>query len=325
MKPHALIADPTVSVSGTLRKYLESAGFEVRVVHYLDEAVERIRAREPEVVFAAASHTFDGETLCQKSKSLEPAMPVVLVYPPEEDDPEPHAARAGADSYLVGPLKRAAVVSCARAMLKIKNLTETVERLETDLRRASDSGAGAGKAEAAAATVTTGGTATNDFEFFKRVLLMEVKRSRRYRYPVSFLVVALDHFTERAGAMSMATRTSALAEAFGTVVKGTRDIDLCAPFGDEKFLVFLPHTPRDGALVVAGRLREALTKLQGLPHSTASIGVASFEPSGAPTTAQVSFGSLMKDATEALKRAQAAGGNRVDAGGKKSRDRISLG
>jgi GGDEF domain-containing protein len=86
--------------------------------------------------------------------------------------------------------------------------------------------------------------------------------------------------------------------------------------------VFLPHTPRSGAMFVAGRLRERVGTLRGLPGATASVGVAVSEPPGgkAPASgagAQVSFGSLLKEAGEALRRAQAAGGDRVEpAGGK---------
>lgn len=317
MSQRALIADPSVPVSGALRKYLEAAGLKVKVVHYLDEAVERIRAGDTDLVFTAVSESFDGETLCQKSKSLAPGTPVVLVYPPEEDDPEPHAARAGADSYLVGPLKRATVISCTRAMLRIRELQETIERLETDLRKRGDSPAAAASGE------RPGPSGSGDFEFFKKLLLMEVKRSRRYKYPVSFLLVALDHFSERAVTLPQAERTAALAEAYGTVMRCIRDIDLSVPFGDERFLVFLPHTPREGALIVAGRLRERLSKLKALPESTASIGVASYEPSA--SNAQVSFGSLMKEATEALRKAQVDGGNAVHSTERSKRDRISLG
>jgi diguanylate cyclase (GGDEF)-like protein len=315
LKSKALIADPSVPVSGAMRKYLEASGFEVKVVHSLDEAVERVREGEPQVVFAAASAAFDGETLCQKVKAHSALLPVVLVYPPDEDDPEPHAARAGADAYLVGPLKKATVASCARAMLRIRSLQETVERLEADLKKQADHGIPPERAPLSAETA--------DFEFFKKFLLMEVKRSRRYRYPVSFLLVALDHFAEKAGSLTQAGRTTALAEALTLVTRCVRDIDLAVPFSEERFLVFLPHTPRDGALIVAARLREHLSRLTALPQTTASVGVAAFEPG--PSRQQVSFGTLMKDAAEALRRAQAGGGNAVDAGEKKSRDRISLG
>lgn len=308
MSHRALIADPSVPVSGVIRKYLEAAGFQVRVVHHLDEAAQRMGDADLDIVFAAATPSFDGETLCQRSKAKAPNLPVVLVYPPEEEDPEPHAAKAGADAYLVGPIKRATVVSCARSMMRIRTLQTTVEKLESDLKQRA----------------THSANAATEFDFFKKFLLMEVKRSRRYRYPVAFLLVALDHFAEKAAHVSGTERTQILAEALRTVARCVRDIDLAVPFGDERFLVFLPHTPREGAMIVAGRLRDNLASLKSMPDSTASVGVASFEPGG-DVKSQVSFGSLMKDATEALRKAQAQGGNAVEGGERKARDRISLG
>ena len=59
-----------------------------------------------------------------------------------------------------------------------------------------------------------------------------------------------------------------------------------------------------------------------LGDATTSIGVASYEPSGGES--RIGFGALMKEVTEALARAQAAGGNWIEAGEGKKRDRISL-
>ena len=317
MSQKALVADPSVPVSGALRKHLEGMGFEVKVVHYLDEAVERLRAGDVDLLVAAATSHFDGETLCRKARELLPTCPVLLVYPPDEEDPEPHAARAGADGFVVGPLKRATVVSCVKALMRIRQLQDLVEKLETDLRLQSVQPPAAGKPASQ--------SPSGDFEFFKKFLLMEVKRSRRYRYPVAFLLVSLDGFAEAAGRLTQATRTAVLAEALATVARCIRDIDLAVPFGDDRFLVFLPHTPREGALIVAGRLRDNLAALKAMPESTASVGVAAWEPGGGVPAQQVSFGSLMKDATDALRRAQAQGGNAVDGGERKVRDRISLG
>ena len=58
MSTRVLIADPFVPTSGALRRILESAQFEVFSVHYLDEAVQRIKAADPEVLFASVSSTF---------------------------------------------------------------------------------------------------------------------------------------------------------------------------------------------------------------------------------------------------------------------------
>ncbi|MFL5318209.1 MAG: diguanylate cyclase [Myxococcaceae bacterium] len=297
----------------------------MQVVHYLDEAVHRIKAGGADVLLTAASATFDGETLTLKSKELSPQLPVVLVYPPDEEAADEHARNAGADAFLVAPLKRGTVVSCVRTMLRLSQLQATIRQLETDndklvaarLQRAP------APVPAPAPAAPAVSNSDREFEFFKRLLLMEVKRSRRYRYPVSFMLVELDNWDERAKGMSADARTKALAELLSVVSSGLRDIDLAMPSSQDRLLVFLPHTPRDGAITVANRILGKLHKLKELKDATGSVGIASF--AGGQGKQQISFGTLMKAASDALKRAQAQGGDRVDAGEASKRDRISMG
>jgi len=328
-----LIAEPAAPVSATLKKFLEGAGFAGKVVRTVDEALAQLKAAAPAILFAAASDVFDGARLCHLAKQEAPHVPVVLVYPPDVEDPDPEAARAGADACLVGPLKRGTVVSCARTMVRVRALLEQVEKLESALgQRTAEAQTPEGRAAAEARPPEKGEKADKaerdpdspaaDFEFFKRLLLMEVKRSRRYRYPVAFLLVGLDRLAEKVQPLAPAERTTVLSEALRLVTQAVRDIDLAVPFAEGRYLVFLPHTPQDGARVVATRIRERLAKLQALPGLTASVGVSGFEPG--PHDAQISFGGLLKEATEALRKAQAAGGDKVE-GGKSKRDRISLG
>lgn len=316
MTRRALVADPAVAVAATIKRYLESSGFSVKVVRFVDEAVLAVKEAEPEILFAAVSPMFDGEALCQKVKEASPGCSVVLVYPPEADDPDSQAARCGADAYLVAPLKRGTVTSCTKMVSRIRTLHETVGRLEEDLKR---------HVAEPPADPFRGAGSSADFEFFKKFLLMEVKRSRRYKYPVSFLLIGLDHFENKARDLDADKRNAAQGEALTILTRGIRDIDLAVPFSEGRYLVFLPHTPRTGALVVAARARERLAKMQSLAQVTASAGVASYEPS--PSDAPLSFGQLLKQATELLRKAQLAGGDRVEGGGEKpaKRDRISLG
>lgn len=401
-----LLAEPSAPVAGVLRRYLEGAGHEVSWVGSVDEALRATRVRPPAVLLASGAGPLDGEALCRGLRAQGAAPPVLLVYPPDEEHADQRAAEAGADGCLVGPLKRANVLTCVSLVLQreaarrlsgpapadasassttpapgptgeqddIIFLAATDEVPAASVPAAPDVGpapAGAtpsapGVAPAAVpaapgasrspgsapvASRATGfaitpvpgtltvlepaegrrpsrpevpsvGASSPDFEFLKRLMLMEVKRSRRYRYPIAVLLVELDGFAERTAPLTPAARTAVLAEALGLLVAGVRDIDVAVPFADSRFVVFLPHTPRSGALVVAERLRERVTGLQGLIDASASVGVAVSEPpsgKGAPsgTQAQVSFGGLLKDAGEALRRAQAAGGNRVEAAGGK--------
>lgn len=322
-----LLAEPSAPVAGVLRRYLEGAGHEVSSVGTVDEALRAVRERPPAVLLAAGMGPLDGEALCRGLRAQGASPPVLLVYPPDEEHADQRAAEAGADGCLVGPLKRANVLTCVALVVQ----REEARRQAT----------AASKAPPAASTVTPSpGTlpavepegrritrpelpaagASPDFEFLKRLMLMEVKRSRRYRYPIALLLLELDGFVERTAALAPAGRTAVLAEALGLLVSGVRDIDVAVPFADSRFVVFLPHTPRSGALVVAERLRERVGGLRGLSGASASVGVAVSEPPGGKGTpsgsqAQVSFGSLLKEAGEALRRAQAAGGDRVEPAG----------
>lgn len=311
-----LLAEPAASVAGVLRRYLEGAGHDVTWAASAEEALRAARERPPSVVLAAGTGALDGEALCRGLRAQGLHVPALLMYSPDEEHAEERAAQAGADGGLVGPLKRATVLTCVSLLIQREEARRAAAPVPAPAPRAStqpQTPVPVARPEAASSSTSS------DFEFLKRLMLMEVKRSRRYRYPIALLMVELDRFPERSAGLVPAARKGALAEVLGVLVEGVRDIDVAVPFADSRFVVFLPHTPRSGARIVAERLREKLKSVAGLPPGTASVGVAVSEPSaarkdaapGAPGQA-VSFGGLLKDAGDALRRAQAAGGDWVE-------------
>jgi diguanylate cyclase (GGDEF)-like protein len=302
----ALVAEPAIPVATALRRFLESAGYAVIVVSTASEALREVRNTPPEVLLTSLSESLDGEALCREVKQEAPELPVLLLYMPEEENPEGRATAAGADACLVGPLKRTTLVTCVGLMLQV-----------AESRAAAQSTAKAPKApepesdDAAARRFGLEGPSSPDFDFLKRLLLMEVKRSRRYRYPIALLLMELDHLAERTAQLGSAQRNTLLAEMLGLLSGGVRDIDVIVPTTEGRFVAFFPHTPRVGALVVAERMRQRVRTLARLPNMTVSMGLSVFEPSPVRGQTQVSFGNLMKDASEALRKAQAEGGDRV--------------
>ncbi|HYI02234.1 response regulator [Hyalangium sp.] len=303
----ALVAEPAIPVATALRRFLESAGYAVIVVGTAVEALREVRTSPPEVLLASLSESMDGEELCREVKQEAPTLPVLLLYMPEEEKPEERAAAAGADACLVGPLKRTTLVTCVGLMLQLA---------EARAAARSAQGPAAPKAESesddvAARRLGLEGPASPDFEFLKRLLLMEVKRSRRYRYPIALLLMEMDHLAERTAHLGSSQRTTLLAEMLGLLSGGVRDIDVIVPTTEGRFVAFFPHTPRVGAMVVAERMRQRVRTLARLPNMSVSMGLSVFEPSPVRGQTQVSFGNLMKDASEALRKAQAEGGDRV--------------
>lgn len=320
-----LLFEPGRAVQGALRTFLEEAGHVVEVVPDAAAAVRSADDAEPGLVIAGAEGSDrTGEELCARIKAeVSAKIPVVLLYAPGDADAERRASVAGADSYLVAPLKRHAVVTVARDMLRIRALLDQIEALERRLEALRDEGR-AGEGEAGRPTV--GGDPVYDFEFFKKLLLMEVKRSKRYAYPISLALVAFDGFQEVAADLDAKARGRLVGALLAVITRAIRDIDLPVLYAEDKVLVFMPHTARAGALIVGGRLRDRIRAhaadpdVGGAIRVTASIGIAAFEGQGT-----VSFGSLIKDATTALRKAQVSGGDAVEAAAAAPKSRVSIG
>lgn len=316
-----LVAEPSAPISNALRKFLEGVA-DVQVVHFLDEAVQMVRARAPEVLIASVSGSFDGEVLCAQVKRQASDTAVVLCYPVDDAEWAPDRAKeADADAFLVGPLKKHAVLSALRAADRIRTLNLRVKGLELDVMRLKSqppppppvrepTPAPAPKPKLKAGV----GVNTADEAFFKKYLLLEVKRSKRYQYPVALLLVQLDKLEEHLKDESSPEfqRAAIRAEALRVIGELLRDIDLAMPFAEDKYLVFLPHTPLKGSAIVAKRIVERLRRIDAFEKGTASVGVASYDPKVLPKGASVSFGKLVREANAALKKAQDAGGDRAE-------------
>lgn len=309
--PRILVAEPSEPIANSLRKFLYGWG-EVQVVTYVDEAVQMVRALPPDVLIAAVSHTFDGEILAPQVRKQAPETAIILHYPPSEVERAPERARlAGVEGFMVGPLKRHHVLAMVQAVTRLNGLAAQLRGLQAmfaDLKLKS-----AAPKLARASKSSPGGVNAPDEAFFKKYMLLEVKRSKRYQYPVAVLLVSLDKLGESLGESAPEFQRAAIrSEALEALSVLLRDIDVAMPFAEDKYLLFLPHTALKGCTVVAGRVVDRLSKLESFPNGTVSVGVASFDPAVNPKEL-VSFGGLVREATEALKLAQLAGGNRFHA------------
>jgi PleD family two-component response regulator len=324
--PRILIAEPSLPIANALRKFLQGRA-EVQVVTYVDEAVQLVRARAPDVLIAAVSHTFDGEILAPQVRKQAPETAIILTYPPSEVERAPERARvAGVEGFMVGPLKQHHVLAMVQAVTRLNGLAAQLRSLQTKFLELKN----AAPRSTFKVKVSPVGVNAPDEAFFKKYMLLEVKRSKRYQYPVALLLVSLDKLGDSLGESAPEFQRAAIrSEALEGLSVLLRDIDVAMPFAEDKYLLFLPHTTLKGSTVVAGRVVERLSKLDSFQNGTVSVGVASFDPTVNPKE-QVSFGGLVREATAALKKAQDAGGNgftapEVPVAAKKKKDRISMG
>lgn len=148
----------------------------------------------------------------------------------------------------------------------------------------------------------------------------ELERARVRGTTLAVLVADLDHFKHINDAYGHLVGDEALRAVAAAVGTGVRGKDLAGRFGGEEFVLALPDTDPDRAVLVAERLRERVADLRvpsrrDLPGAatvrglTVSIGVALY-PDHADT-----LDSLLRVADTALYAAKAAGRNRVSLAG----------
>jgi diguanylate cyclase (GGDEF)-like protein len=324
-------------VAAALRGFLEGK-YEVRAARDEDETLEAVTSFAADLLIASESERFDAEALCAALKARDPDFPVILVYAPEEGDPDGRALRAGAEACLQGPLKQGTVLSCVRNVLALAELRGKARMV----RRASEMpegdegleglealGGGPDDEPVLMPEPSGGPTQASDFGAFRALLAREVKRSRRYRYPVAFIVLAYDAFATGMPDLETTDVQSLLVGAKQALARHLRETDLVSAFHPGSWVVFLPHTPSEGAMVVAERLREKINGLQKT-YLTASAGVAFHVP--VEGTGDLSFGKLFRDATDALAQARAEGGGRTllaptggaEGGGRRRKNRMFI-
>jgi diguanylate cyclase (GGDEF)-like protein len=142
----------------------------------------------------------------------------------------------------------------------------------------------------------------------------ELERSRRFKRPLSLLMVDIDHFKNVNDIYGHEAGDRAIVAVSRALASGMRSIDMASRFGGEEFVLLMPETDINVAGHAAERLRADVAALciagdKGEKISlTISIGVAA---SQADSDAPDSASSLLSRADKALYQAKHMGRDRV--------------
>jgi diguanylate cyclase (GGDEF)-like protein len=156
-------------------------------------------------------------------------------------------------------------------------------------------------------------TALPNRRYLEERLTEELNRSRRYAYPMSFLMIDIDDFKayndnngHQAGDLALQITAHCLKAAL-------RSADVASRYGGEEFCILLPQTSITEAGVIADRIRHRVAnthfphgKSQPLSRVTVSIGVAAY------SEIINSSETVIAAADRALYQAKAMGKDRIE-------------
>lgn len=142
--------------------------------------------------------------------------------------------------------------------------------------------------------------------YLEERLSEEIKRSNRYGYPMSFLMIDVDDFGKFNKDFGVLVGDKVLREAVNAMRSTLRGADIAARYGGEEFCVLLPQTTLSEAKTIAERIRRSVESIEFPERQiTISIGISSF------ASGIASAEDIIKAADEAMRWAKSGGKNQV--------------
>ncbi len=146
---------------------------------------------------------------------------------------------------------------------------------------------------------------------FMRRLEDEVARVQRYGFPLSFVLIDLDHFKSVNDEYGHAAGDEVLRVYSKNILSIFRHHDMVARYGGEEFAVLLPNTDSDGAVRALNKVRRRANETRWQTNGTMSnvptfsAGVSLYKPGE-------SASAFIERADKALYRAKRLGRNRIE-------------
>jgi len=144
-------------------------------------------------------------------------------------------------------------------------------------------------------------------------LQRELARAQRHGFPVSLIMLDVDHFKAFNDTNGHDAGDEVLRNVAHVLKRHTRVEDVACRYGGEEFLIVLPACSMEDAYSKAEAIREAIAQLHvfsrgtALPRVTASLGIACYPEDGERME------HLIGEADSALYRAKSTGRDRIAA------------
>ena len=242
---------------------------------------------------------FDALRLCSLLRSIERTrtLPILLITEPDEMARLERGLDLGVNDYLIRPVDRQELLARARTQIRRKRYTD---RLRDTVQQTL---------ELAVIDALTG---LHNRRYLDGHLANAIERALTRSTDLALLILDIDFFKKINDSHGHDAGDAVLREFSQRVARNLRSVDLACRYGGEEFVIIMPETDRQLALLVAERLRSKIADepfaIQGgvrFIDVTVSIGLACLE-SPADNAA-----TLLKRADDALYRAKAQGRNRV--------------
>jgi diguanylate cyclase (GGDEF)-like protein len=258
-----LFADDSRTMRTTLGDQMRAMGHEIIEATDGRQAVDLFQTQEPDlVVLDVDMPVMNGYETARQIRAISGNewIPIIFLSGNIRDSDVASGIEAGGDDYLAKPVSPVVLRAKIAAMQRITDMRERLVEATREL-----AGINASLREQSSQDSLTGIPNRRSFD---AAFEQEWHHAARSGQPLALIMGDVDHFkryNDTYGHQRGDECLKAVAAAMRTAAR--RKVDMVARYGGEEFAMLLPDTPAVSALLVAGRVLEAVRALR-LPHQT---------------------------------------------------------
>jgi diguanylate cyclase (GGDEF)-like protein len=283
----------------------------------VEECLKKLETRSYHLLLAESQIEHErGLELFEKLETLQRNIPFVLMTPVYDDQLVKEALKRGVADVIVKSEQHFRKLSSRlkesyQNYLSSRNRSADFDARLFQVSSVKRAGINSGKDDAVKLGVKDELTGLYSHSHFYDRIVREFASANRHQYPISCLVIDIDHFKAINEKWDYRIGDELLRECSELLFEHCRLSDFISRYGGEEFAILAPHVDYTGALELASRLRSVFAEYRFLKDSkdiqmTISIGIASF-----PEDNMEKRSELLNYAIQALFSSKASGRNRV--------------
>jgi len=241
----------------------------------------------------------DGYEVCRRLKDNERTkdIPVIFITAKTDEESIEKAYEVGGIDYITKPFKPKELYARVKTQLKMQELIHNFEKSQEELKLLAS---------------TDPMTKLYNRRYFSKISEHVIDLAKRDKTLASVIMLDIDKFKNINDTYGHNIGDEVIINLSVQLQELTRDSDVICRYGGEEFVILLPDTGSEGALVIAEKIREKvellslnIDKVKNLKY-TISIGVSEVNISK-----DLNIEESLNRADEALYRAKQDGRNRV--------------